>query len=128
MTLREEITMLCNNAGAAAGTLALATTEQKNRVLDRLAQILRQQTETLILANREDLKEAKENGVSNAMLDRLTLTPARIEGMCNSLEALIGLDDPVGKGESWTRPSGLTISRVRVPLGVVAMIYEPRLH
>ena len=126
MTLREEITILCNNAGAAANMLALATTEQKNRVLERLAQILKEKTEELILANAKDLEEAKENGVSNAMLDRLTLTPTRIEGICSSLETLIGLDDPVGKGESWTRPSGLTISRVRVPLGVVAMIYEAR--
>lgn len=126
MTLREEITILCNNAGAAASKLALATTEQKNQVLERLAAILREKTETLLLANREDLEQARENGVPTAMLDRLTLTPARIEGICNSLETLIGLEDPVGKGESWTRPTGLTISRVRVPLGVVAMIYEAR--
>lgn len=126
MTLREEITMLCNNAKGAAAMLALADTETKNRVLSRLAQILKENTERLILANREDLEEARENGVSNAMQDRLSLTPTRIEGICNSLESLIRLEDPVGKGENWTRPSGLTISRVRVPLGVVAMIYEAR--
>ena len=126
MTLGEEITLLCNNAKSAAGMLALATTEQKNRVLARLSEILRERAEELVSANGEDLEAAQENGVPNAMLDRLTITPTRIAGICRSLETLITLEDPVGKGESWTRPSGLTISRVRVPLGVVAMIYEAR--
>ena len=126
MTLHEEITALCENAKAASTKLALASTEQKNRVLRRLAEILREETETLTLANQKDLNAAEENGVSNAMRDRLAINATRIEAICQSLEALVGLEDPVGKGEGWTRPSGLTISRIRVPLGVVAMIYEAR--
>lgn len=126
MTLREEITILCGNAKAAATKLALASTEEKNRVLTRLAELLQEECESLILANKEDLETADDNGVPKAMLDRLAINPTRIAAICKSLEALVGLEDPVGRGESWTRPSGLTISRIRVPLGVVAMIYEAR--
>ena len=126
MTLREEIEILCNNAKEAARKMALADTESKNRVLVRIAELLEEQTATLIAANREDLDAADLNGVPKAMLDRLALNPGRIGGICEALRALTELEDPVGKGETWTRPSGLTISRVRVPLGVVAMIYEAR--
>lgn len=126
MTLREEIESLCNNAKAASQTLALADTESKNKVLIRMAELLKEQSAALIDANREDLAEADANGVSKAMLDRLALSAGRIDGMCDALLALTKLEDPVGKGETWTRPSGLTISHIRVPLGVVAMIYEAR--
>lgn len=126
MSLREEIEILCTDAQAAARKLALADTETKNRVLIRLAELLLSETETLMQANQIDIEAADENGVPKAMLDRLSLTPVRIEAMAQSLRTLVELDDPVGKGESWTRPSGLTISRIRVPLGVVAMIYEAR--
>lgn len=126
MGLREEIKMLCNNAKVAAGKMALATTEEKNKLLLEIADLLEQESDALIEANRQDLEHAEENGVSKAMLDRLTLTPNRILGICQSLRSLVELEDPIGKGETWTRPSGLVISRVRVPIGVVAMIYEAR--
>lgn len=126
MDLREEIEMLCKNAKVAAGKMALATTEQKNKLLLVIAERLEEATEALVSANQEDLANAEKNGVSKAMLDRLTLTPTRISGICASLRSLVELEDPIGKGESWTRPSGLSISRIRVPLGVVAMIYEAR--
>ena len=126
MTLREEITILCDNAKAAASRLALASTEQKNRVLIRLSEILMEESDGLILANREDLETADANGVPKTMLDRLAINPTRISAICKSLEDVVALEDPVGKGESWTRPSGLVISRIRVPIGVVAMIYEAR--
>ncbi|MBO5938845.1 MAG: glutamate-5-semialdehyde dehydrogenase [Clostridia bacterium] len=126
MELREEIEILCQNAKVAAAKMALATTEQKNALLVRIAELLEQETAALVEANKEDLAHAEENGVSKAMLDRLTITPTRILGICQALRSLVGLEDPIGKGESWTRPSGLKISRVRVPLGVVAMIYEAR--
>ena len=126
MTLREEIISLCNNARAASVKLALASTEEKNRVLTRLSEILMEQSEALIQANREDLETADANGVPKTMLDRLAINETRIGAICQSLRDLVALEDPVGKGESWTRPSGLTISRIRVPLGVVAMIYEAR--
>ncbi len=126
MDLREEIEMLCQNAKIAAAKMALTTTEQKNALLARIAEYLAEETDALVAANQEDLEHAEENGVSKAMIDRLTLTPTRILGICQALLSLTELEDPIGKGETWTRPSGLTISRVRVPLGVVAMIYEAR--
>ncbi len=126
MTVREEVKALCDNATAAAAQLALADTEKKNAVLLRIADTLTESTETILSANAKDLENAKDNGVSSAMLDRLKLTQARIEAICASVRDIAALDDPVGKGESWTRPSGLDIRRVRVPLGVVGMIYEAR--
>ncbi len=126
MTVREEVKALCDNAAAAAAQLALADTEKKNAVLLRIADTLTESTETILSANAKDLENAKDNGVSSAMLDRLKLTQARIEAICASVRDIAALDDPVGKGESWTRPSGLEIRRVRVPLGVVGMIYEAR--
>ncbi len=126
MTLREEIELLCINAGDASRKLALADTDTKNRILLRIAELLEANIELLLTANRRDLEAAGENDVPKAMQDRLALSEGRILGICQSLKALTELEDPVGKSESWTRPSGLTISRVRVPLGVVAMIYEAR--
>ena len=126
MTLREEIELLCINAGDASRKLSLADTDTKNRILLRIAELLETNTESLLAANKTDLEAAEENGVPQTMRDRLALSETRILGICQSLKALTELEDPIGKRESWTRPSGLTISRVRVPLGVVAMIYEAR--
>ena len=126
MSLHEEIEILCANARAASATLALATTEQKNEVLFRIADILEESAVEIIEANERDLAAASENGVPTAMLDRLTLTEARITSISASLKELTSLEDPIGKGESWERPSGIAISRVRVPLGVIAIIYEAR--
>ena len=126
MNLREKIEILCNNAKVASAKMALATTEEKNELLLTMATLLEEETETLIEANRRDLENAEENEVPHAMLDRLTLTPTRIAGICQALRSLVDLEDPIGKGETWTRPSGIEISWIRVPLGVVAMIYEAR--
>ncbi len=126
MTLREEIEILCLNAKAASATLALAGTEKKNEAILKIAELLEAYTEEIIAANQKDLEAAVENEIPSAMIDRLTLDEGRIFGVCESLRELVALDDPVGKGESWTRPSGIEISRVRVPLGVVAIIYEAR--
>lgn len=126
MTIREEIEMLCDNAGEAASKLALLNTDTKNKMLLYIAEAIEKNTDKLMEANQADLQNAEENGVPSTMLDRLKLTPARIEGMCDSIRGIAELDDPIGKGETWTRPSGIEISRVRVPLGVVAIIYEAR--
>lgn len=126
MTVYEETEILCDNAGAASAKLALADTETKNAVLMHIADALFANADGIIEANAEDIKNAEENGVPSAMLDRLKLTPTRIEGICASVRDVAALDDPVGKGEIWTRPSGIEIHRVRVPLGVVAIIYEAR--
>lgn len=126
MTIREEIEILCDNAAEAASKLALLSTDAKNQALLRIADAIEKNTDKLMEANATDLQNAEVNGVPTTMLDRLKLTPARIIGMCDSIRGIAELDDPIGKGETWTRPSGIEISRIRVPLGVVAIIYEAR--
>ncbi len=126
MALYDEIQTLCNNAKAASAKLALADTDQKNKILLGIAEALTENMEALIKANRLDLNQALESGLSKAMIDRLTLSEKRIMAICRSLEELVLFPDPVGKGESWERPSGITIRHIRVPLGVVGIIYEAR--
>ena len=126
MSLREEIEILCASAKDASLKLALCSSEKKNSALLKIAELLKRKEKDIIAANKLDLEAAEDNGVPKAMLDRLAITEERIDGICSSLSTLTELDDPVGKGESWTRPSGLSITRERVPLGVVAMIYEAR--
>ena len=114
-------------ARAAARVLALAPAEQKNRALELMAAALRAQVSLILAANSEDLGEARAAGVSGAFLDRLTLDPARVEAMAAGIEVVRALKDPVGSvTESWTRPNGMRIERVRVPLGVIGIVYESR--
>ena len=126
MTINEEVRLLCTNAKEASLKLALATTEKKNSVLLRIAEKLKESKEELIAANEKDLAAADANGVPKTMLDRLKINSERIDAICASLSDVASLEDPVGKSESWSRPSGLDISRVRVPIGVIAIIYEAR--
>ena len=126
MSLYEDIERLCSDAKAASFKLALMNTDEKNRLLLKIADALSENSEEILEANKLDLDAAESNGVPATMLDRLTLTESRIKGICESLVSLTELEDPIGKGESWSRPSGINISRVRVPLGVVAIIYEAR--
>ena len=126
MTVYEEIGALCDNAAEAAAKLALCDTDKKNSVLLSIADKIEADTEAIIAENEKDLQLAAENGVPQTMLDRLKLTDTRIHGICDAVRDVVALDDPVGKGETWTRPSGIEINRIRVPLGVVAMIYEAR--
>ncbi|MBQ8140385.1 MAG: glutamate-5-semialdehyde dehydrogenase [Clostridia bacterium] len=126
MSLYEEIETLCGNAKAASSALALATTEQKNSLLLKIAELLAASSDEIIEANGKDLQNARDAGISSAMIDRLTLSETRIKGICASLEELTRLDDPIGKGENYLRPSGIEISHIRVPLGVIAIIYEAR--
>ena len=114
-------------ARSAARVLALATTAQKDQALAAMATAIRAHKANILAANAEDIAEAKAAGATAAFLDRLALDDQRIEAMAESLAVVRGLTDPVGKvTESWTRPNGMTIERVRVPLGVVAVIYESR--
>jgi len=114
-------------ARAVARTLALASTQQKNEALRAMARALRAETDTLLKANAEDVAEARAAKMSSAFIDRLLLDPARIDTMARGIEVVAGLDDPVGQiTDSWTRPNGMTIERVRVPLGVIGIIYESR--
>ena len=114
-------------ARAAARVLALAPSEQKNRALELMATALRAQVSPILAANAEDLAEARTAGVSGAFLDRLTLDPARVEAMAAGIEVVRALKDPVGSvTESWIQPNGMRIERVRVPLGVIGIVYESR--
>jgi glutamate-5-semialdehyde dehydrogenase len=114
-------------ARAAARALALAPTDQKNRALGAMAAAVRAQSSLILTANAEDVADARAAGVTGAFLDRLALDPVRVEAIAAGIEAVRGLKDPVGTVmESWTRPNGMRIERVRVPLGVIGIIYESR--
>jgi glutamate-5-semialdehyde dehydrogenase len=114
-------------AKAAARVLALASTEQKNRALAGMSAAIRAGKKDILAANADDLADGKTAGLTAAMLDRLALDDKRVEAMAEGLDTVRGLADPVGKiTESWTRPNGMSIERVRVPLGVVGVIYESR--
>ena len=114
-------------ARAAARALALAPADQKNRALGAMAAAVRAQTSLILAANAEDVAEARAAGVTGAFLDRLALDPARVEAIAAGIDAVRGLKDPIGTVmESWTRPNGMRIERVRVPLGVIGIIYESR--
>src|SRR5262249_51161875 len=106
---------------------ALCPTKVKNDALMSMARGLQEKTEALLDANQADLERARTRGVTRAFLDRLTLTEARIEDMAQGLRQVAALPDPVGDVvETWRRPNGIEISRVRVPLGVIGFIYESR--
>ena len=118
---------LAHAARAAARVLALAPPEQKNQALDAMELAIRAHAPAILAANAEDVAEARATGVNTAFIDRLTLTPARIEAMAEGIATVRGIADPVGVvTESWQRPNGMTIERVRVPLGVIAVIFESR--
>jgi glutamate-5-semialdehyde dehydrogenase len=112
---------------AAAQVLAHATTEQKNAALQRAADELLRRRNEVLAANERDVQAATRAGMTSALLDRLRLDLPRIEAMAQGLYAIVQLPDPVGTVlATWKRPNGLIIQRVRVPLGVIAIIYESR--
>lgn len=114
-------------AKAASRVLATASIQTKNDALQEMAKALRTHAEEILAANAKDMKAGREKGLSKALLDRLLLTQDRIHEMASGLEALVSLPDPIGRIDSmWLRPNGLQIGKMRVPLGVVGMIYEAR--
>jgi glutamate-5-semialdehyde dehydrogenase len=114
-------------ARAAARALALAPAEQKNHALELMAAAVRGQASSILTANAEDVAEARSAGVTGAFLDRLALDAARVEAIAKGIDAVREVNDPVGAvTESWTRPNGMRIERVRVPLGVIGIVYESR--
>jgi glutamate-5-semialdehyde dehydrogenase len=118
---------LGRTAVEAAAQLAQASTEAKNAGLRAAAEQLRAQKPAILAANQIDMDQGKERGLSAAMLDRLALDDKRIEAIAKGLEDIIKLPDPIGGVTAeWTRPNGMRIQRVRVPLGVVGIIYESR--
>jgi glutamate-5-semialdehyde dehydrogenase len=131
MTEKMDVTALITGIGkkakAAALKLGIASTDAKNRALQAAADNLRQREAEILDANRLDMEAAEKKGLSKAMLDRLLLNHDRIDAMAKGLEDIAALADPVGEEIArWQRPNGLDISRVRVPLGVVGVIYESR--
>jgi glutamate-5-semialdehyde dehydrogenase len=127
MDLERMVVHLGQAAKKAARALANTSTPAKNQALLQAAARLRQENGVLLAANLQDLEVGRKNGLSAAMLDRLTLTEARIDAMAKGLELIADLPDPVGETIAmWRRPNGLEIGQVRVPLGVVGVIYESR--
>jgi glutamate-5-semialdehyde dehydrogenase len=118
---------LGQDARAAAKVLALATPDSKNRALAAMARAIREHAGEIASANTKEVEAAKARGVKGSFVDRLTLTSPRIDAMAQGLEDIAKLEDPVGATLSeWTRPNGMKIARVRVPIGVIGIIYESR--
>ena len=114
-------------ARSAASAMSIAGTHQKNAALLAMADAIDASVATLLAANAQDMTLAREKGIDDALLDRLELTPARITSMSNGLRNVAAQDDPVGSLSATNkRPSGLEIARMRVPLGVIGVIYESR--
>lgn len=112
---------------AAKDFLATVTTEDKNRALLSIAKALRDSSETIITENKTDLENGRKNGLSDGMLDRLMLDESRIDGIAKAVEDVVALPDPCGRLlEEVTRPNGLVIKKVSVPIGVIGIIYESR--
>ncbi len=125
--LKLDLLAIGREARLAARALALAPTEQKDRALRVAAATLRARTGEILKANSADRNAAEAAGRPASFVDRLTLTESRVESMARGLEEIAALPDPVGTViAAWERPNGLKISRVRVPLGVIGMIYESR--
>ena len=127
MNVHDTILEMATKARAAAAGLAKKTTDEKNAALLAIADSLEKNRAAIVAANDIDLAHAKEAGISSSMLDRLTLTPARFEAMVAGVRHVATLPDPVGE-TIWTRerPSGIKIRKVRVPFGVIAVVFESR--
>jgi glutamate-5-semialdehyde dehydrogenase len=121
------MTELAGRARAAARVLALAPADQKNEALQAMQAAIVANASTILAANAQDVTEARDGGANSAFIDRLALTPARIDAMAEGVAIVRKIPDPIGiVTESWQRPNGMVIERVRVPLGVVAVIFESR--
>ncbi len=123
----EELNEIGKKAKQAMGQLANLNTDQKNKVLMLVAELLEKHTDTILKANAIDLEKGKEMGLKGAIMDRLTLSGERIAGIAEGLREIVQLEDPIGEIEEMKkRPNGLLIGKKRVPLGVVGVIYESR--
>jgi glutamate-5-semialdehyde dehydrogenase len=127
MDIKEQVFQIAKNARQAASAVANLSSVEKDEALTEMAGQLIHQTETLIEENEKDLEVARKKGLSKAMIDRLTLDEKAIRAMARGLEEVAALPDPVGKVTSmWRRPNGLLVGRMRIPLGVIGIIYESR--
>jgi glutamate-5-semialdehyde dehydrogenase len=127
MNLHDEMILMGKQAVTASRELAKLSTKRKNKILEAMAEELIVQKEVIQAANAKDLEAGKQAGLSAAMLDRLELNNDRIDGMAKGLHDVAALNDPVGTEISiWNRPNGLQIKKTRVPIGVIAIIFESR--
>ena len=127
MDLKQKIINIAKEAKRASGILGIVPSKLKNRVLISMAEGLIKNSRSLLRANKKDIEQAKRKGLSRALIDRLTLSEKGIQQMGKSLKSIAVLKDPVGKIIRTTkRPNGLLIKKVRVPIGVIAVIYESR--
>ncbi|WLF84520.1 glutamate-5-semialdehyde dehydrogenase [Moraxella sp. ZY210820] len=125
--IQQYMQQLGQNARQASRQLSIATTQQKNQALELIYQALEQQQQAIFTANQTDVANAKQNGLDPAMVDRLEITPARFQTMLDGLKDVINLADPIGEITDMNyRPSGIQLGKMRVPLGVIGMIYESR--
>jgi glutamate-5-semialdehyde dehydrogenase len=127
MSLHDEIREIGERAARAAREMALLPARKKNQILEAMAEEIEARRETILEANRRDMEAGRAAGLPAAMLDRLALDDERLGAMVRGLRTVAGLKDPVGARISrWIRPNGLVIQKVRVPIGVIAIIYEAR--
>ena len=127
MSPAELISGIAENSRKASRTLASAPSSQKNDFLLRFADLLVGETDSLLSENAKDVSDAEEKGLSSALVDRLRLNPSRISSLADGLREIAELPDPVGKiSAKWDRPNGLSVSKKRIPLGVIGIIYESR--
>jgi glutamate-5-semialdehyde dehydrogenase len=125
--MTSDLLAMGQKARAAARSLALAPSESKTVALKAMAAAIRQNADGILAANGRDVAAAKAKDMKGSFLDRLTLTPQRIEAMAQGLDDITALPDPVGRVQAkWSRPNGMEISRVAVPIGVIGIIYESR--
>ena len=126
-SLKENVLAQLSLAKQASRQMALLGRADKDKALTEIAKKLLADTKIILAANEQDIAKAEADGQPASYLDRLRLTPARMTDLADSLTSLTALDDPVGQQiDSWTRPNGLVIEQVRVPLGVIGMVYEAR--
>jgi glutamate-5-semialdehyde dehydrogenase len=127
LSLSEVLEQIGQRAAAASRILSQTTTAEKNKALLAIAHRIEQETETILTANEADLRAGSGRGLSAAMLDRARLDPKRIRAIANSVREVVDLTDPTGEVlKEWGRPNGLKISKRRVPIGVIGIIYESR--
>ncbi|HLA00645.1 MAG TPA: glutamate-5-semialdehyde dehydrogenase [Thermodesulfovibrionales bacterium] len=127
MDMKEYIMRKAREAKEGAKALAKLSSKEKNNILQKMAEALKKKRKTLIEENQKDIQCAEQKGLSKALIDRLTLNEKRIEEMAKGLMEVTALPDPVGEiTKMWKRPNGMTVGKMRVPIGVIGIIYESR--
>ena len=118
---------IAKNSKIAFKELSNSSIDQRNSAIINISELIKKNSSSILDANELDLKKAKEKNITGSFLDRLTLNKKRIDDMCNGLQDIANLEDPLGiELEKWKRPNGLVISKISVPLGIIGIIYESR--